>query len=183
MAVDQDRLAEPRQRLVEKPLKRQVIGSPATTDTVLRLAERQLAPVDCAPVRHHPGDDPEAGGDPGVVGGAPHVVDERGVELLGRPVQVDIGARRQGREQRRPEGRNVGEELVDVGVFGRADELLVKHGVRQEIGRVGAAGMRRGEHHARGPRGGQPQLIRPIAHPPTSIDGDYRGFSHGAKSP
>ena len=126
MAIDQNCLAELRKAFIQKGFQRRVIGVPIAQDAQLRLGPGQFAAIDCAPTCDDAGDHPQPGRNARVVRCPVNPFDHRGVKLIRRAVQVDIGARHAGSDQRCAVHGCRGKELIDKGIFGRPDRVAIQ---------------------------------------------------------
>ena len=154
MAVDVPGLAEAAVGAVQEFAQGGVIGAPAGLDPVLDLGDAQLAVVDLAQAAQPAPDQPDAA--PRLVAGPrdlrPGPLDHLAVQVLQRPVGIDVAAREEGVEQRRAQRHNAGVEGLDVAVLGLAQDLAVDPMV--EVGRVVAATVRAVEDQGNGDLGG-----------------------------
>ena len=108
-------------------------------DPRLRLGKTQFAAIDLLAAGDDAGDRAEAHPHPRrtrVDEFGQRVGEHRRVELLGFAVDVEIGARKPRREQRRAETRRRGENLVDKGVFRAAQGQRVEPRGGDEIGGI-----------------------------------------------
>ena len=165
MAIDQQTAAKPRFGFVDKPPQCPVIRAMEAVDAALGLGEGQLAGVDFLAARDDAGNraEPRAYPRRGPVDkGRQCVGEHRGVELIGLAVDVEISARKAGREQRRAQLRCSGKQFVDKAVFGTPQRQRIEPRPGNELGRIIGAAVRRGEDQ-RHPRRRRrpPQLIDP----------------------
>ena len=123
-------------RLEHKLAERAVVGLVDRVDAGQRLLHVEGAGVDLLALRDDAGDRAEAAGDAhrADVGVGRQVAREHlRVEFVGLAVHVEPGARKVRLEQRAAERGRVGDQLVDVGVFGAADGLFVEARGGEEI--------------------------------------------------
>jgi hypothetical protein len=120
MAIDKQIAAEQRRRLFDEPAQRPVIGSVQLFDPSLRLGETKLLGVNLFTAGNNPGDRAQTHPHPrrSCIDEFRQSVDEHvWIELVGLAIDVDIGAREAGRQQRCAEPRPGREEFVDKAVF------------------------------------------------------------------
>ena len=152
MAIDQQTPPEPLLGRLQQPLKRLVIGPVKGLDAAKGVFEPERSVIDVLAVGDHPGDGAEPGGDPGRAGVdviRQRIGEHRRVELESFAVGVHVGAGKAGAQKRRAIIGGGGEDLVHEGVFRppEADHVQPRRG--DELGRVIAPGMGRGENHRR----------------------------------
>ncbi len=91
------------------------------------------------------------------------ILEHRGIELERLAVGIEIGAGEARFEHGRAERRRRAENLVDIAVFRAAQAERIEARGGQQIGRVGGAAMRRGQHQRRALPVGGDDLERRIA--------------------
>ena len=173
MAVRRHRVAVDQQAGAEAPARVASISAASASwngcqqraHPPLGLGEAQLAAID----RLARGDDAGDGAQPGAdarrwwcsPSAAARPANIAGVELPRLAVGVAEGAREGGRQQRRAvaPGAAANSSSTKLSSLRRSAERIEPRG-GDEIGRVVAAGMRRGEHHRRGLAGRPPQRHR-----------------------
>ena len=97
------RTATPKRRPLgaQKILEHAVIGPPAGVETRARLRQGQLALDDRAAFGHDAGNHPQTGRDPRIDEPSGRPGDERGIEIVAGPVEIDPGPRGLRRQKRR----------------------------------------------------------------------------------
>ena len=149
VAIDQEGDAETLARLLQQIGKRGVEGPIEPLDALESGADGQSLAIDLLGVGDDAGDGAEPAHHAGRLGvgelGHP-AGEELGVELVGLAVDVQIGAREACGDQRRTQGHDGLEQLVDVAVFGFAQGMRIEPGGLQEGLGIDAAGMGRAEH-------------------------------------
>jgi hypothetical protein len=145
MAIDQDGVPEDLGRAANEKAKRPVIGLVEPFDPVQRLVDGEAGAIDLLPVGHDPRDRAEPAGHAHrarVGEGRQAAVEHARVELVGLPVEVQIGARKAGGHERRAQIRHRSEQLVHEGILGAPQGHGVEPGCGQEGGRIHRARMR-----------------------------------------
>ena len=120
-----------------------------TLDAPFGIGKAQFPGVDVLAAGNDAGDRAEPDAHPrrsGVDEARQCVGEHRRVELVSFPVDIEIGPREAGRQQRGAEVRGAGKQLVDKAVFGLPQGQRIEPRRVDEIGRVFAPAMRRGEH-------------------------------------
>ncbi len=133
-------------------MQRLVIGRIEPVDALKRRAERQRLAIDLIGFGDDTGDGAEAADDAhglgvGVMGQA--VAEQRGIELVGLTVDVEIGPREVGVEEGRAKVDDEAEQFLDESVLGAPQGLGIELGGRQEGARIDPAAMGRVEHEGR----------------------------------
>src|ERR1700719_2966356 len=120
MAIDEEITAEHARRLLDQPAQHLVVRVVEALDAPFGIGEAQLLGVDILAAGNDAGDRAEPDATPrraGIDVARQGVGEHRGVELVSFPVDVEIGPRKAGREQRGAELRGGGEQFVDKAVF------------------------------------------------------------------
>ena len=184
VAIEQEGRAEVVQRRLDESFQRPVIGPVERVDAAFGLGKGHLRRVDFGARRDQAGDGAEARAHP--VGAGLHVARQRlgehlRVELVGLAVGVQIGARIEGAEERRPAVGSAGEDFVDEAVLGAPQVLLVEPGAGDEGGVVGRAAVGGGEDERRRPARRQAQVDDPVdGRRPVILAGSPGGWSSSA---
>ena len=133
------------------------------------------AAIDLDALAHHARNDAEPGGDTRareIDRQAQYAVEQRGVEFVGRAVDVDEDAREKRHKQRRAACCDPGEQFLDIGVLRAAQGQRRKPGLGQKALGIEPARMGRGENEGRalhcgahdserlGPECGKMRLLR-----------------------
>ena len=161
MAVHQQHGANIAQNLVQQGVQRAVVGAVDGFNPRQGIGEAQAFAVDFFAFGHKPGDGAKAARHAGRTG--IHVArqfagEHAGIKFIGLAVEVDIGARHQGAQQRCAVVDAAHEQFIDVAVFRFAERCVGKPGHAQEIGGVLLATMGRIENSRRRPRAGRQDL-------------------------
>ena len=164
VAIHQDRLAELRMGLVELRPERRMIGLPIGFDPPLGFAARQLAQIDRLPIGHHPGDHTQPRSHARVVPAGPHPVDQRRVQFIRPPVEIDKRPRSTGADERRAHLGGRCKQLIDKGILGTADGHFIQSRALDEPFRIVPSAMRRSENNARAALLRKNQVIRGLGH-------------------
>ena len=130
-----------------------MIGPVQPLNPLLRLREAELFRVNFLTAGDDPSDRAETHTDPRrsrINKFRQGVGEHARIELVGLAVDVDVGAREAGRQQRGAEARAGPEEFVDKAVFGPPQSHRVKPRGAQEISRILGTAMRRGEDKRQG---------------------------------
>ena len=123
MAVDNHGDAELGARLLHETGERGVIGTIEVLEPEDGFARRKARAVDLKTVADDAGDHPKTRGHARRARSdrTQRRIEHGGVELAGRPVRVDKGAREAGADQRRAQLSDAVEQLIDKRVLGAAE--------------------------------------------------------------
>ena len=148
MAVDQHGAAELPMRLCKQTGQGVVVGRVETVDPLERSSNGQRFAIDLVGLRHDAGDGAKAADHAhrlgiGVV--REPIAEQNRIELIRLAVDVEIGAREMGIEERGAEFGDEGEQLLDIGILGAPKRQRIEPGGGQEGGGINAAAMGRVE--------------------------------------
>ena len=150
MRVDEDAGAEHALRALNKAAQAGMVGPVQPVDAGEPFLDRNPAEIDLLPVADDPGDGAEPAGHThraGIGEGWHAALEHARIEFVGLAVDVEIGARKLGNQQRRAERDALRKEPVDIGVL-RAPEAAQGQARRlDEAARIAAPGMRHVDHH------------------------------------
>ena len=150
MAVEKDRVAEPRPCVAKHRLERAVIGEIARSEAPARLGAGQQAAIDRRAVGHDARDRAEAAPHPRRAPVDPRgkgVGEHRGVELARLAVRVHERPREARRHERRPQSGRAGDQFVDPAVLGTPQGVHVDRHPGEERLAIVPPAMRRGHRH------------------------------------
>ena len=150
MAIEKDRVAEPRPCVAKHSLERAVIGEIARGQAPARLGAGQQAAIDRRPVGHDARDRAEAAPHPRRASVDPRrkgVGEHRGVELARLAVRVHERPREARRHERRPQSGRAGDQFVDPAVLGTPQGVHVDRHPGEERLAIVPPAMRRGHRH------------------------------------
>ncbi len=170
-----------RARLVEHPM----VGRVTAIEPGEDLVDAELPVIDRDPGSGHPAHQAEARSRPvrGGEGRRPHPIDQRGIDIVDRPVRVEIAAWKDRPDQCRAECGRGTVEFVDIGVLGGAQN--VERAAEPEILGIIRPAVRRVEdqRHLRRLRIASPQHTGDLKADPRKLvsrcDGSVR-FCHRA---
>ena len=145
MAIEQERAAEAIEQLAKQRLNGFVIGAVRLAETLIELLWRDRATPEVSMLLCAGRDDAEsascAGADPPPAG----TIDNRGIDVVFRPVAVNCGSRRSSNHAAAAALQCTPDQPVDQRVLQRAQRRLSCRCHGHEPVRIFAAGMRNGE--------------------------------------
>ncbi len=157
MAIHHHHRSERLMRLVDQPPQRAVIGLVERLDPSQRVVDGEALAIDLLAVADHARDGAEAAGHPhrsGIGEARQSPVEHPRIELIGLPVDVDIGAGKVDPDHRKTVIAQVPDQLVHERILGAAQRRQDRSATRsRNSSRIDRAGMRRIEDDRRPPRG------------------------------
>ncbi len=114
-----------------------MVGLVELFDPVQRFADRQPGRIDFLRLTDNPGDRPQSSGHSQRAGvgerGEPAIEHAR-IELVRLPIEIEIGAREAGSDERGAQGRDAREQSINESVFRPAKRRLVQLALNPETG-------------------------------------------------
>src|SRR5216684_2580536 len=148
MAIEQKIAAEKRLGLVNELPQRLMVGSVKALDPSLRHHEAQLFRIYLLAAGDNPGDCAKTYADPrraGVDEPRQRVAEHARIKFISFAIDIDVGARKTGRQERRTKARCSTEEFVDKAVLRSPQGQWVEPRGGEEISRIFGAAVRRSE--------------------------------------
>ena len=150
MGIDQDAGTEDALGPLHEAAQRRVVRAVEPVDPRQPLGDRDPSEIDLLRITDDSRDRPQPASDPhraGIGEGRHPPLEHPRIELVGLPVDVQIGPREFGDQQRRPERDALLEQPVDEGVLGAPQAPERQPRLLDEAGRVAPPGMRYVDDH------------------------------------